>query len=199
MINHKIPNQDLIDVYTDTLSQSSKMNPGTTTKHFTKEIIKYLFERTPESFEGKNIIVENSDTVSSFVNWSKSGKTCLLNMASYKRPGGGVDRGARAQEECLFRCSNLSNSISTDFYPLEDDSCLYTKNATFYKDFKYNNIEPIIGDVMTIAAINLNSEHPFYQHQKDSPHKETTLEKIRLMLTIPIKNGVDNLILGSWG
>lgn len=194
MLSHKIPNQDLIDVYTDTLSQSSKMNPGDTTKHSFSEI------KGPYLSDISNkIVVENSDTVSSFVNWSKSGKTCLLNMASYKRPGGGVDRGAKAQEECLFRCSNLTNSISTDFYPLEDDSCLYTKNATFFKDFKYNNIEPVMGDVMTIAAINLNSEHHFYQFQKNSPYKETTLQKIRLMLTIPYQNGVENLILGAWG
>ena len=199
MINHKIPNQDLIDVFTDTFNKSYNIRPGETTKHTFDEVkgsyLSYIKENS-------NITVENSDTVSALEKLFETDKgySCILNMASYKRPGGGVERGAKAQEECLFRCSNLSHSISTDFYPLEDDSCLYTQGAVFFKDKDYNYIDPIDCDVMTIAAINLNSEHHFYKDQnKVSSYEETTLNKIRLMLTIPAKHDVKNIVLGAWG
>jgi len=91
-------------------------------------------------------------SVSAGVEWSKKGRTCILNMASYKRPGGGVERGARSQEECLFRCSNLFHVISKDFYPLKEEA-LYTKDAVFIKDKNYNLMEPVTLDVITIAAM----------------------------------------------
>ncbi len=34
-------------------------------------------------------------------------KTAVHNFASATKPGGGVERGANAQEECLCRCSGL--------------------------------------------------------------------------------------------
>jgi len=49
-------------------------------------------------------------------------------MASYKRPGG-VRNGARAQEECLFRCSNLIQVVPNSFYPLKENEALYTKDV----------------------------------------------------------------------
>lgn len=37
----------------------------------------------------------------------KETKTAVHNFASASNPGGGVERGANAQEECLCRCSDL--------------------------------------------------------------------------------------------
>ena len=37
----------------------------------------------------------------------KGMKTAVHNFASASNPGGGVERGANAQEECLCRCSGL--------------------------------------------------------------------------------------------
>lgn len=37
----------------------------------------------------------------------KNTKTAVHNFASASNPGGGVERGANAQEECLCRCSGL--------------------------------------------------------------------------------------------
>lgn len=181
--------KDLVQVFTDTFNKSYDLEKGATKLHNLEEIGgPYL-----SVYDG-NIKVINTDTVSALIEYSKLGKTGVLNMASYKRPGGGVERGARAQEECLFRCSNLSHSISTDFYPLSDDVCLYTQDAIFFKDKDYDYMSNILSDVITIAAINLNGSN----HQPTT-YRNLTLQKIRLMLSIPAKHGVENLILGAWG
>jgi uncharacterized protein (TIGR02452 family) len=191
---------NLINVFQDTLSISKAIpNRSETHKHFTSEIIgPYLSE-----FEN-NIIVEPLDTVSAIQKWSKMGKVCALNMASYKRPGGGVENGARAQEECLFRCSNLFDVVSKDFYPLGDYECLYTERALFFKDKDYQVIQPIESDVITIAALRLagviDKGVTRYEPVDESINYENiTREKIRLMLSVPQSWGAQYLILGAWG
>jgi uncharacterized protein (TIGR02452 family) len=148
----------------------------------------------------KDIIsVINTDSVSAVVEYSKLGKTCVLNMASYKRPGGGVHNGARAQEECLFRCSNLIQVVPTSFYPLEVNEALYTKDAIFFKDKDYDYMEPVVCDVITIAAINLNENAKYDPVQNVADYRKITKDKIRLMVSLAAQNGVKNLILGAWG
>ena len=186
---------NLIDVFQDTLQISQNLpNRSETTKHTTQEIIgPYL-----SVFEN-NIIVEPLDTVSAIQKWSQVGRVCALNMASYKRPGGGVENGARAQEECLFRCSNLFDVLSKDFYPLGDYECLYTQRALFFKDKDYIQIEPIQCDVITLAAINLNDKAKYDPVQNLYNYENLTREKIRLMLSVPQSWGAQYLILGAWG
>jgi uncharacterized protein (TIGR02452 family) len=146
-----------------------------------------------------NISVINSDSVSALVEYSKTGKTCVLNMASYKRPGGGVYNGARAQEECLFRCSNLIHVVPNSFYPLQENEALYTKDAIFFKDKYYGYMDPVVCDVVTIAAINLNENAKYDPVQNIKDYRNVTKDKIRLMISLAAKNGVQNLILGAWG
>lgn len=178
---------NLVSVFKDTLEISTDIPPGITNKHSIQEIIK------PVGDEVTNVSVDNLDTVSAIQKWSILGKTCALNMASPKKPGGGVRNGARAQEECLFRCSNLITSISKDLYPLSDFDCLYTTKSTFFKDKDYKHIDKLNCDVITIAAKNLSNS------QIENDYESITKDKIRLMLSLPYLHGVDNLILGSWG
>jgi uncharacterized protein (TIGR02452 family) len=44
----------------------------------------------------------------------KDTKVAVLNFASASNPGGGVVRGANAQEECLCRCSDLYFCLNID-------------------------------------------------------------------------------------
>jgi len=160
-----------------------------------------------EETETPNIIVSPLDSVS-YIKENIEGKTCILNMASYKRGGGGVRNGSNAQEECLFRCSNLFETVDQKFYPLKEDECLYTKDAVFFKDFYYNRMDPVIVDVVTIAAINLNKDS-YYDfganrwvdilEDKDDNYINHTKDKIRLMLSVAEKNNVNTLVLGAWG
>ena len=183
--------KNLIEVFEDTKKYTldNNLTKSKTTKHTFLEIepthllVKY------------NISIINSDTVSAAIDFSLLGKTALLNMASYKRPGGGVRNGARAQEECLFRCSNLSEVIPTSHYPLQEDECVYTSAGVFFKDFNYDYITPTEIDVITMAAINLNG----FELTDIKQYIKTNKDKIRLMLSLAIKNDVKNIILGAWG
>ena len=111
---------NLVEVFQDTLKNSEDLLDSMTNKHTFSEI-----NPARLTMFKPNISVINSDSVSALVEYSKTGKTCVLNMASYKRPGGGVYNGARAQEECLFRCSNLIHVVPNTFYPLQENEALF--------------------------------------------------------------------------
>ena len=55
-------------------------------------------------------------------------------------------------------------------------------------------MKPVSCDIITIAAINLNNNAI-----SPKEYEKITKDKIRLMLSIPFTNGVENLILGAWG
>jgi uncharacterized protein (TIGR02452 family) len=154
-----------------------------------------------DSFDLLNghILVEPLDTVSALIKYAPIGKTLVLNMASSKRCGGGVEKGSIAQEECIFRCSNLFE-ISKELYPIEREEYIYSKDVTFIKDKDYNIMTPIICDVITIAAVNLNTIHV---DGNDSLNKEmyrvTMYEKMHAIFKAAIENKCDNIILGAWG
>lgn len=177
---------NLIEIYKDTLNYSKKMLDSETTKHTFDEII------NPELSENKpKISVIPVDTVSALSEFCQIGKTAVLNMASHKRAGGGVENGRKAQEECLFRCSNLGHVISQEFYPLYSNECLYTKDVVFFKDKNYNHMDHAIVDVITIAAINLSNG------RMPDDYEETTKDKMRLMFSLAINNNIENIILGA--
>ncbi len=183
--------KNLIEVFEDTKKYTldNNLTKSKTTKHTFSEI------EPAHGLTKSNISVINSNTISAAIDFSLLGKTALLNMASYKRPGGGVRNGAMAQEEGLFRCSNLSEVIPTSHYPLQEDECVYTSNSVFFKDFNYDYITPTEIDVITIAAINLNN----LELTNIKQYIKTNKDKIRLMLSLAIKNEVKNIILGAWG
>jgi uncharacterized protein (TIGR02452 family) len=179
--------EELIKIYQDTKSVGLKFQQPITNKYTGNINVNYI-----EKYTG-DISVENLDSVSAAIKYSKLGKTTILNMASYKRPGGGVENGARAQEECLFRCSNLFN-INSNLYPLNKKDLIYSKDVTFFKDFNYQSMDPIVVDVVTSAAINLNgTDIPFDEWLEDTNYK------INQIIDIALLNGTEYLVLGAWG
>jgi uncharacterized protein (TIGR02452 family) len=191
--------KDLITVFQDTIEHCQELHTQCQTK-------KYNFSdiyRAPLTGLKENISVINSDTVSALVDCFQSGKTCVLNMASYQRPGGGVYNGAKAQEECLFRCSNLSSVIGTEHYPLKESEALYTTDAIFFKDVNYDYMQEITCDVVTLPALRLSgvldTRGNIYHQSKGPEYRDITKNKIRLMLSLAHKMNCRNIILGAWG
>jgi uncharacterized protein (TIGR02452 family) len=166
------------------------------------ESIKYskLFEGSFIPKKGE-IIIEPLDTISALIKYfDLDNAIAVLNMASSKRKGGGVENGSVAQEECLFRCSNIFN-IPDEFYPILSDEYIYTIDVSFVKNANYELIPTITADVITMPALNRNKTHIDNLENKDSlnNYKPVMTEKIEKMFDGAAFHLCDNIILGAWG
>ena len=79
------------------------------TKFYKKE---FRVDNIAAREEETKVIVRNVDCLEEGVHLSREGyNPAILNMASRRMPGGGVMLGAGAQEESLFRRTNLFRSL----------------------------------------------------------------------------------------
>ena len=134
-----------------------------------------------------------------------SGKTAVLNFASYKYAGGGFIIGAIAQEEALCHASTLYNVISDkrfeNYYiknrantnnELYDNFAIYSPGVIFpttEKDYKV--------DVITCAAPNKKAYMQCSTNELDVTR--TMKSRIKFVFDIAQSNYVETLILGVFG
>jgi len=150
----------------------------------------------------------------------KSGlNPCVLNMANRQNPGGGVLGGAGAQEENLFRRSNLFLSLyqfatyaeqyglkkSKFQYPLDRNTGgVYSSGITVFRGSEKNGYcllnEPFLTSFVAVPAINnppLVKKSGIYYLAPEMV--EPTKLKIRTILRIAGKYNHDSLVLGAMG
>lgn len=145
----------------------------------------------------------------------KGMKIAVHNFASAVRPGGGVETGATAQEECLCRCSGLYFNLNVQamkkaFYnphkaahnPMYNGDIIYTPNVIV---FKTDTVSPKLMeekdwygvDVITCAAPNLR-----VQLKKKCTPKELKAiheKRLRRILDVAVLEGNEVVILGAFG
>lgn len=153
-------------------------------------------------------------------------KVCVHNFASATNPGGGVERGASAQEEALCRCSGLFVCLKekknwNEFYqphreernPLHNDDIIYTPDVLVFKsDISEPRLLPknerYHADVITCAAPNLREKpsNPYNtgdgaQSIKVSDKRllEIHEKRLRRMLDVAITQGAEVVVLGAFG
>lgn len=140
-----------------------------------------------------------------------SAKIAVLNFANPHEPGGGVRRGAMAQEECLCRCSDLYNILAQPYFQKHyyeyhyvhsdnffSDRLIYAPGVTFFKtdDPVPQLLEnPFLVDVITCAAPYLSG----YPGKTQEELLEIYTSRIRNILEVAMANDVDDLILGAFG
>lgn len=142
-------------------------------------------------------------------------KPCVLNMASFTTPGGGVTNGSGAQEENIFRRSNLFKSLyqfhpiginykvkqREEQYPLDYNfGGIYTPFVTVFKggeDVNYPLLDnPYIVGIVTVAAV----KNPRVENGKIVPWVADVIKnKVRQILDIALENGHDSLVLSAFG
>ena len=143
----------------------------------------------------------------------REGRVAVLNFANAFSPGGGVTRGALAQEECLCRSSNLYSALTLPYLlrnyykhnnkttgDLGTDAVIYSPGVTV---FKSDDVLPVLlakpfqTDVLTCAApyVNPNRKKPIPLEKLE----DTFNHRIRNILEVAAANGVDHLVLGAFG
>ena len=169
--------------------------------------------------EPAKIVVTKNSTFNAARNYN--GKVCVLNFASATNPGGGVDKGATAQEECLCRTSTLYKCLNTPgvkevFYiphrksgtPLHNDDILYTPDVTIIKSDNYNSLfmhKKV--NVITCAAPNLRiTPANAYNHENGEGVKisdedlfKLHVERAHKILACAAIYNNETVILGAFG
>lgn len=150
----------------------------------------------------------------------------VLNFASATNPGGGVTKGASAQEECLCRISTLYKCISASEiteafhkkhrYALKtgkmnsfyNDDCIQTCNVTV---FKSDTAKPVLlsekdwfdVDVISCVAPNLRRMSQHNKHWKKNVTDQELLDiykkRINRVLDIARYAKSEVVILGAFG
>lgn len=182
-----------------------------------------MYVRPPECGSVKrvsstHIDVVNADCIDVARELVESGyDPVLLNMANAYTPGGGALKGSRAQEETLFRRSNLCVSLYQfdDYhagllgvptgggrYPMDPDTGgVYSGDIMFFRagvgDGDALLEKPFTCGVVSVAAIN----HPDLDaaNRLTRAAAEATMRKIRTILRIGLCHGHDSIVLGAWG
>lgn len=167
------------------------------------------------------ITVQNIDT---FNKAKEFGPDCVvLNMASFRFPGGGVINGARAQEEDLFRRSNLAQSLyyyspmnnifdyddwkkktsgeifPNGEYPIPIYGGIYTPRVTVFRSaesYSFLN-NPFECAVISFPAI----KNPDINRDGMMSELAATMMKgkIRGVLRLAKFGGHEKVVLGAWG
>lgn len=136
-------------------------------------------------------------------------KILVLNLANPVNPGGGVRRGAKAQEEDLCRCSSLLLSLESmtarKYYDYNEslhtymgsDALMITPQVEIIRDASGELLDDtVIVSVVTCAA-------PLVSYGKegmtDSQYEQMMYDRITGMLKCVAYLGYKNLVLGAWG
>lgn len=179
--------KDLRAVYQETMAdcfEGEFGGPGKS-KLYKEEV--RLGARTDEPYETKVSVVNGDCLVVGKAMIDEGLNPAVLNMANAYRPGGGVINGARAQEECIFRLSNLfmslyrydsthnlileenRNEYTSRFvnfglieqgYPMDEDfGGIYSGDVTVFKDGDYEWIADVYQTAfISVAALNISRE-----------------------------------------
>lgn len=124
----------------------------------------------------------------------------VLVMASQKNPGGGVLSGARAQEEDVFRRTNLIKIIPAikPEYPLvTDNKGIYCFDVDVLRDTEENNyavIDPYKISAFIIPALNQRSNDRFADDYWNKMG-----ERVRTIFEAAKLYDHRNLVLGAFG
>jgi len=150
-------------------------------------------------WEETDVEIENIDTISAILRETRSGyKVLALNMANAQIPGGGFLSGAKAQEEDLFRCTNLSQTLTTDLYPMGRTEIIYSPKVHILRDAEYQDLEiPTEVGICSIAAHN--NPHVNMYGMLASHIYDMTKCKIHMMFHIAHIQKYDCLVLGALG
>lgn len=143
----------------------------------------------------------------------------ILNMASPLRPGGGFLEGANSQEEFLCARTTLYPSLWDSFYRLPEIGGVWTPDVMVFRD---HNVEAndltkrdrYFIDVISSGMLRFSDTQGTQRVRSDDRSdggacscgvsycdrdRELVTRKMKAVLRIAERQGVERLILGAWG
>ena len=222
-----IRKQQLASVFEDTMAQIKQseewmiaIDYSIHNQQFIPESAIMSISNVPKADKPANIIVSRLRSFEAAAQYIGK-RTAVLNFASATNPGGGVEKGASAQEECLCRVSTLypclaDQKMRASFYTphrkngntLHNDDIIYTPKVLIIKDDDHNMLAtPFLVDVISCAAPNLR-EKPNNAYNSGDGNKVQISDnellalhekRARKIFASAIANGVEVLILGAFG
>lgn len=210
--------EDLIKCFQDTINiintNDVLLNSTKDAMHRTSLIISNDNSIISDNNMEVSISVDENSSFNTAEKYVKQGqKTAVLNFASAVNPGGGVARGAMAQEECLCRSSNLlpclkQNHLMKNYYmphriandPMYSHKVIYTENITVFKTDDalpklIHSNEWFNVDVITCAAPNLRN----IECVDEDKLFNVLCSRVDMILNAALKHNIDTVILGAWG
>lgn len=207
---------DLIASFQDTLTFSTSDELSALTKKAvdTSKVYHEGFESgTQEGKEECRIVISANTTFAEAQKYAKEGRVAVLNFANPINPGGGVESGAMAQEECLCRSSNLytclrASHLYDEYYDYHSklnnhfysDRLIYSRDVTVFKD---DNAIPVAlprenwfnVDVITCAAPYLGGS----KYTNPTVLRHLFQSRIRNILEAALDNKAETIVLGAFG
>lgn len=188
----------------------------------------FVSEKKPH-FSNCSVSFEENLTLRAAFRYVDAGKrTAVLNFANPVEPGGGVLRGANAQEEYLCRASNLYNCLNSEnakaYYSyhndilkrnqyrsifLASDKIVYSQDVTAIK--KDKNYLPQVEGMIAAQVYTekwrkldvISCAAPFFSGSgymlPDGDLYHLFRRRIRNILESAIENDIESLILGAFG
>lgn len=153
-------------------------------------------------FETTQIAVEWADAAS--VAQSAKGKVCLLDPASYTKPGGNYLGGGWSPEEQLCAESNLYcvlEGLADTYYADNRQSAhggLYSDRALYLSDLMFTTGGAMKKrDVLVVAPPN--RRFALENHRSEAECDFDLANRVRTIMTIAAANEVDVLVLCAFG
>lgn len=194
--------RDLVKVWEDTVKYFAGQ-PTLKKKEWSE--MNDIYELNEIPMPGREYVpiieVENSDTLNMAIKYIDEGlNPVILNMASDRNAGGGVSKGATAQEEEIFRRSNGHLLLTRNFYPIENTGIIYSPKLRVIKDsrdkgYQKLKIEKTMGMISCAAIRNPRLQDGEY----DDEDGELMRAKIEAIVKLGIGYGHDSIILGAFG
>lgn len=189
----------------------------------------YKSRREPRGINTRISFTQNPSLVPAVEMARKYKKTAVLNFANATRPGGGVLKGAVAQEEYICRLTNLYNCLiseaASQYYKkhkelrnryynsknfVATDSIVYSPDILVFKECKYgceyseDEKYGFIENSKEWVQINIiTCAAPYFADSQfclpDRALEEIFTKRIRNIFEVAIEYKIESLVLGAFG
>ncbi|KAI4955467.1 hypothetical protein J4E91_001328 [Alternaria rosae] len=133
----------------------------------------------------------------------------VLNLASERSPGGGWQKGALAQEECLCYRSSLYLTLDREqYYPIPALAAIYSPNVVIIRNSMpdghelLDSIHPMDLPALSVISVAALRQPPLSDDGKTFKNigaRAHTKNNVRLILRVAARHGHTKLVLGALG